>query len=212
MSYLKELFILICVVIILSGCCTGNSKNFTKPVVYDSGFVITNWKYIWGFDIREVMETGAIEKFERPLTPRNKLRRDSIVFDATSNRLYFHWRPFSHPTEHDDTDSFYKIPLAPKDSANLPKNVLGYELVGVFANNQYPIMYSTVFYVQPTTKNVLRVNHVGSIGNTEDVFFYMRDSIYPLQGHMEEAKRLLNLDVSKRKRADVDSVFVKLKF
>jgi hypothetical protein len=126
--------------------------------------------------------------------------QDTITFDSLSR--YGVVRVFSskkQPTAKSST-RFATYRLQGQDSAAyLPKNILGFELQGVYMNTEEEDSDDIdrfCFYVNPKTKDVLMLIHMYYIGNPTQVqVFAHNPSQNPFPGNEALLKDLLRLDV-----------------
>jgi len=117
----------------------------------------------------------------------------------------------STPNQHTDSaiELYKRIRLTDKQNSQIPSQLLGCQLLGVFnsLNEDMPDNFFFCFYISDQD-NLLKVAHLYKPGNVSAAFFYSQDSIDPTIGYKSDIARMLAME---RSLNVTDSVFVKLK-
>ena len=201
----KYLFPVLVLTTVLSSCnVEGNKKKRLKTGELDFG----QFHYIHHF-----MKSDLEQQHISPATYQPKLYdlkgRVSAKVLKGDSLIRFVYK--SKPNQHTDSaiEIYKRIRLTDKENSQIPSQLLGYQLLGVYnsLNEDMPENFYFCFYIGDQD-NLLKVAHLYKPGNVSAAFFYSQDSIDPTIGYKKDVARMLAMD---RSLNLTDSAIIKLK-
>ncbi|GEM_PF-5452822 len=190
-TQLTALLSVSCMAIVLlcsSRCRPAAAENSVSTPQGDSGFVATGWRY-----------TAFVDSTVTHVKMYNQSSGiDSFVYDPKEKAIYtrFWYLKATPPICRGDT--MYATPIDASDSSYIRRSIFDFELKGIFTSPEaFP--WSFMYYIHPGTKDVLRLSYKWYPGYIDGITFFLHDSINPIAGRMEEARRYFKPAIDRKR-------------
>lgn len=179
---------------------TNKSKNETA-----ASFQISDFNFSTIFDKAKINSAKALQEYQFRTYRLSGM--DTATYNANERTLTF-LRRSNKDKNWSATNTFYQIPLSTKDSASIPRQVEGFQLIGAFENEEIKGTLTYLYYVNPNISNTyFQVMHLNKIGNVLSVYIFTKDSIPSSLEFKKVAGELLSMD---RPFSNIDTVNFKI--